>query len=282
VLTFLAVLAVAAVLLVAAAVATHEGDVLVDSPPDDADVVLPDGPLQPEDIGQLRFGMVLRGYRMAEVDRVLSRFAQELAARDARIAELEGAPAVAAPPEPEPEPAPEPEPEFEPPSREPGPEFEPPAREPGPGFEPPVPAPSPFATQTSVVADDAAAVHAPVVGLVDLPTGPPAEPRQAAGGPAPLEPSGADLVPDDGAFSAAAAPASPYDESFDLFPEVQLPDAAPTGLQDAIEPLADTDDDRDTWSGAGAPSPPLGVPGEATAVPAEVDDDSGGGRTGHA
>lgn len=75
----------------AAVVATRDGDVLVDVAPDDADVDLPPGPVQPEDVAEVRFGMVLRGYRMREVDAVLARLAGELAARDARVAELEQA-----------------------------------------------------------------------------------------------------------------------------------------------------------------------------------------------
>lgn len=89
VVVFLVVAVVA--LFGAAVVATRDGDVLVDVAPDDAEVDLPVGPVQPEDVAEVRFGMVLRGYRMAEVDRVLARLAAELAARDSRIAELEQA-----------------------------------------------------------------------------------------------------------------------------------------------------------------------------------------------
>ena len=49
---------------------------------------LPDGPLASEDIRRLRFGIALRGYAMGQVDDVLDRLAAEIAARDARIAEL--------------------------------------------------------------------------------------------------------------------------------------------------------------------------------------------------
>lgn len=95
--TVLEILGVLLVLFVAAAVATREGDLLVDAPRDCADLDLPDGPLHAEDIARVRFGLTVRGYRMAEVDRVLERVADELGSRDARIAELLGAPAGAVP-----------------------------------------------------------------------------------------------------------------------------------------------------------------------------------------
>jgi DivIVA domain-containing protein len=91
VVTVLEILAVLIVLFVAAAVATREGEVLVDAPRDAADLALPSGPLHSEDVARVRFGLTVRGYRMAEVDRVLERLAEELAARDARVADLEDA-----------------------------------------------------------------------------------------------------------------------------------------------------------------------------------------------
>jgi DivIVA domain-containing protein len=54
---------------------------------------LRDGPLGADDIKSLRFGIALRGYAMGQVDDVLDRLAAEIADRDARIAELTGAPA---------------------------------------------------------------------------------------------------------------------------------------------------------------------------------------------
>lgn len=84
------VLLVAAVLFAVAAVAAGRGDVLADEPRDAADGGLPaERPLSAEDLDHVRFPMVLRGYRMAEVDEALDRLAEELADRDARIAELE-------------------------------------------------------------------------------------------------------------------------------------------------------------------------------------------------
>jgi DivIVA domain-containing protein len=91
VLTALVVLAVLAVLFVAAVVATHESDILRDAPADAPDPGLPAGPVQPEDVAEVRFGLAVRGYRMSEVDEVLARLAHELAARDSRILRLEKA-----------------------------------------------------------------------------------------------------------------------------------------------------------------------------------------------
>ncbi len=53
-------------------------------------VLLPAAPV-PGDVDRLRFSLGLRGYRMDQVDEVLDRLRDELAARDARIAELEAA-----------------------------------------------------------------------------------------------------------------------------------------------------------------------------------------------
>lgn len=100
VLTVLAAIGVLLVIFVAAVVATREGHGLVDAPADAADVALPDGPLQPEDVHAVRFAVTVRGYRMSEVDEVLERVARELADRDERIALLVAAadaPAPAAP-----------------------------------------------------------------------------------------------------------------------------------------------------------------------------------------
>lgn len=86
-LTVLAVLGVLAVLFLAAAVATSDREVLVEAPPDGADLDLPSGRMEPADVGRLRFGLVLRGYRMGEVDAALDRLTVELAERDRALAE---------------------------------------------------------------------------------------------------------------------------------------------------------------------------------------------------
>lgn len=84
--TVLALLGVVVVLFLTAVVATRADPLLAAAPRDRPDVVLPDGPLQGADVGRLRFPVVLRGYRMSDVDAVLDRLAAEL---DRRIAELD-------------------------------------------------------------------------------------------------------------------------------------------------------------------------------------------------
>ena len=51
---------------------------------------LPEGPVGPDDVHDLRFDQAVRGYRMGQVDRALARWADELAVRDAEIARLRG------------------------------------------------------------------------------------------------------------------------------------------------------------------------------------------------
>jgi len=46
--------------------------------------------VDPQDLATVRFAVVLRGYRMDEVDRVLDDTREALADRDARIADLQG------------------------------------------------------------------------------------------------------------------------------------------------------------------------------------------------
>lgn len=48
-----------------------------------------DRALRPSDIDALRFDQTLRGYRMGQVDQVLDRLKQEIADRDALIADYE-------------------------------------------------------------------------------------------------------------------------------------------------------------------------------------------------
>lgn len=49
---------------------------------------LPRGGVDPQDLGDLRFDQVVRGYRMSQVDEVLARLSDELATRDAEIDRL--------------------------------------------------------------------------------------------------------------------------------------------------------------------------------------------------
>ena len=83
------VLLVVAVAAAVVAVAAGRGGGLADVPRDLRPLGLPDGPLRAEDVAALRFHVVVRGYRMDEVDAVIDRLCAELAQRDGRIAELE-------------------------------------------------------------------------------------------------------------------------------------------------------------------------------------------------
>ena len=55
---------------------------------DSPEVVLPEGPLGPEDLRRVRFPSAVRGYRMAEVDALLDRLAAQLE-HDARGSETD-------------------------------------------------------------------------------------------------------------------------------------------------------------------------------------------------
>ena len=85
---FIAVIAVAALGVAAMAAAGGMGQMSKDPVHDTYRQDLPEGPLGPADIRQLRFGVTLRGYAMAQVDDVLERLACEIADRDATIAAL--------------------------------------------------------------------------------------------------------------------------------------------------------------------------------------------------
>ena len=75
----LAVLALGGIALVASGYGSPLARVYDDRP----DVTLPaDRELSGDDLRRVRFGMVLRGYRMSEVDALLDRLAGELEARE--------------------------------------------------------------------------------------------------------------------------------------------------------------------------------------------------------
>src|SRR5690606_30249258 len=83
-----------------AAVAAGRGGAMARAYPDRREVRLPAGrPMTAADLSKVRFSVVLRGYRMDEVDEVIEHLARELAARDARIAapSLSSAPAPTRP-----------------------------------------------------------------------------------------------------------------------------------------------------------------------------------------
>lgn len=87
--TLLGVLGVVAVLFATAVLVTRGDPLLAPAEPERADLRLPDRGVTPDDVRAVRFSLALRGYRMSEVDAVLARLADELAARDARLAALE-------------------------------------------------------------------------------------------------------------------------------------------------------------------------------------------------
>ncbi|WP_406296869.1 DivIVA domain-containing protein [Embleya sp. NBC_00888] len=81
---------VTGVILVIAAVVLGAGGSLPDAYREQPELRMPgDRPLTSADVDHIRFPVVFRGYRMSEVDVVLDRLTGELAARDARILELE-------------------------------------------------------------------------------------------------------------------------------------------------------------------------------------------------
>ena len=86
--TVLGLLGVLGVLLGTTVLVTRGDPLLADAPPDRADLALPEGPLQPDDVEGVRFSLAVRGYRMSEVDEVLARLAAERADRDRRLAAL--------------------------------------------------------------------------------------------------------------------------------------------------------------------------------------------------
>ncbi|GHB19698.1 DivIVA domain-containing protein [Streptomyces xanthochromogenes] len=92
---FLLIAMVVVVTAVTLAVVGGGGDeaaVLPDAEPEHLVDPLPEHrPVARADVEALRIPVVLRGYRMADVDDVLSRLGAELAERDARIAELQSA-----------------------------------------------------------------------------------------------------------------------------------------------------------------------------------------------
>lgn len=97
------VLLLVAVVVAGAAVAVGTGRLVggLDEPTTSRPLrALPDGPLAAEDLDRVRFSLGLRGYRMDEVDAALDRVRDEVAERDARLAELEALLRLAAPSEP--------------------------------------------------------------------------------------------------------------------------------------------------------------------------------------
>jgi DivIVA domain-containing protein len=82
---------VAAVVFLLASVVFGRGEELPALPPGASPTRLPSADLAGDDLREVRFQLVLRGYKMSEVDWVLRRTAEELDTLRARVAELEAA-----------------------------------------------------------------------------------------------------------------------------------------------------------------------------------------------
>ncbi|SFW92633.1 DivIVA domain-containing protein [Amycolatopsis australiensis] len=82
-------LLVAAVVFLLAAVVFGRGEELAPLPPGSSPTRLPAEDITGDDLADVRFQLVLRGYKMSEVDWVMRRLGAELDGLRARVAELE-------------------------------------------------------------------------------------------------------------------------------------------------------------------------------------------------
>lgn len=88
----LALLVVGGLLFLLASFTFGRGEQLAPMPADTSPVVLPaNRPVTSRDVHRLRLSVVLRGYRMSEVDWVLDQLATQLDERDRELAELRAA-----------------------------------------------------------------------------------------------------------------------------------------------------------------------------------------------
>jgi DivIVA domain-containing protein len=94
---YIAAIAVVALGVAAVVAAGGGGSMAKDPVRDTYAMTLPDERLDAEVVRRLRFGVVLRGYAMDQVDTALDRVAADLEERDTRIAQLEAQLAGAAP-----------------------------------------------------------------------------------------------------------------------------------------------------------------------------------------
>lgn len=85
----LVMLLVAAVVFLIASMAFGRGEELEPLPPGASPTRLPAAEVTSADVAQVRFQLVLRGYRMSEVDWVMQRLGTELDQLRARVASLE-------------------------------------------------------------------------------------------------------------------------------------------------------------------------------------------------
>ncbi|MBW4719267.1 DivIVA domain-containing protein [Saccharothrix obliqua] len=80
---------VAAVVFLLASLVFGRGEELAPLPPGASPTRLPAESVSPDDVRDLRFQQVFRGYKMTEVDWALDRLATEVARLRERVAELE-------------------------------------------------------------------------------------------------------------------------------------------------------------------------------------------------
>ncbi|SDP48306.1 DivIVA domain-containing protein [Lentzea jiangxiensis] len=81
--------AVAAVVFLLAALVFGRGEELAPLPPGASPTRLPADDITAQDVRELKFQQVFRGYKMSEVDWVLQRLSAEVETLRARVAELE-------------------------------------------------------------------------------------------------------------------------------------------------------------------------------------------------
>jgi DivIVA domain-containing protein len=82
-------IAVAAVVFLLAALVFGRGEELAPLPPGASPTRLPSDDITAEDVRELKFQQVFRGYKMTEVDWALQRLAAEVETLRARVRELE-------------------------------------------------------------------------------------------------------------------------------------------------------------------------------------------------
>ncbi|MFD2422030.1 DivIVA domain-containing protein [Amycolatopsis pigmentata] len=82
-------LLVAAVVFLLAAVVFGRGEELAPLPPGSSPTRLPAGEVTGEDVRNVRYQLVLRGYKMSEVDWVMERLGAQIDELRARVTELE-------------------------------------------------------------------------------------------------------------------------------------------------------------------------------------------------
>jgi DivIVA domain-containing protein len=91
---------VAAVVFLLASVLFGRGEEMPGLPPGASPTRLPESGLTSDDLREVRFQQVVRGYKMSEVDWVLQRVGAELDELRGRVAELDAARAETVEPEP--------------------------------------------------------------------------------------------------------------------------------------------------------------------------------------